>query len=138
NSTIDLTQASEILQPETTLRGAGSFVGTVNGDGDHYTVDGSIKSDALAADGVRLQGLNLNAKGSGQGSSYDFNGRAVAQLLTAGGFQLNVVQITGSVRGKGWDFRWVGELRADDETHLGTNLNVISLRDTLDDDQDGT
>src|SRR5256714_9778428 len=69
-STIDLTQASEILQPGTTLRGAGSFVGTVNGDGDHYTVDGSIKSDALAADGVRLQGLNLNAKGSGQGSTY--------------------------------------------------------------------
>src|SRR3989440_5343620 len=30
NSTIDLTQASEILQPGTTLRGAGSFVGTVN------------------------------------------------------------------------------------------------------------
>src|SRR2546429_570312 len=45
-STVDLTQASEILQPGTTLRGAGSFVGTVNGDGDHYTVDGSIKSDA--------------------------------------------------------------------------------------------
>src|ERR1041385_7687535 len=54
-STIDLTQASDILQPGTTLRGAGNFVGTVNGDGDHYTVDGSIKSDALAADGVRLQ-----------------------------------------------------------------------------------
>src|SRR5213080_127507 len=103
NSTIDLTQASEILQPGTTLRGAGSFVGTVNGDGDHYTVDGSIKADALAADGVRLQGLNLNAKGSGQGSSYDFNGKAVAQLLTAGDFQLNVVQITGGVMGKGSD-----------------------------------
>src|ERR1051325_1953634 len=34
-STIDLTQASDILQPGTTLRGAGNFVGTVNGDGDH-------------------------------------------------------------------------------------------------------
>src|SRR3989440_1602050 len=136
-STIDLTQASEILQPETTLRGAGSFVGTVNGDGDHYTVDGSIKSDALAADGVRLQGLNLTAKGSGQGSSYDFNGRAVAQLLTAGDFQLNVVQITGGVMGKGSDLRWVGELRAAAEKSYGTTITGLILRDARADYKDG-
>ena len=111
-STVDLTQASEVLQPGTTLRGTGNFVGTVVGDGNRYQVDGSIKSDALAADNVRLQGLNVSAKGSGQGSSYDFNGRAVAQLLTAGDFQLNVVQITGGVMGTGSDFRWIGELRA--------------------------
>ena len=80
-SSVDLTQASDILNTGTTLRGAGNFAGTVTGDGDHYQVDGSIKSDALAADGVRLQALNVSAKGSGQGSSYDFNGRAVAQLL---------------------------------------------------------
>src|SRR5256714_12310310 len=136
-STIDLTQASEILQPGTTLRGSGNFVGTVNGDGDHYTVDGSIKSDALAADGVRLQGLNLNAKGSGQGSSYDFNGKAVAQLLNAGDFQLNVVQITGGVMGKGTDFRWVGELRAAAEKSYGTTITGLILRDARADYKDG-
>src|SRR5437764_12244710 len=129
SSTVDLTQASDILHPSTTLRGAGSFVGTVNGDGDHYTVDGSIKSDALAADGVRLQGLNVTAKGSGQGSSYDFNGKAVAQLLTAGDFQLNVVQITGGVMGKGSDFRWVGDLRAAAEKSYGTTITGLILRD---------
>jgi translocation and assembly module TamB len=128
-STVDLTQASDILQPGTTLRGAGNFVGTVNGDGDHYTVDGSIKSDALAADGVRLQGLNLSARGSGQGTSYDFNGKAVAQLLTAGDFQLNVVQITGGVMGKGSDFSWVGELRAAAEKSYGTTITGLILRD---------
>jgi hypothetical protein len=58
-STVDLTQASDILKTGTTMRGAGNFVGTVVGDGDHYQLEGSIKSDAIAADGVRLQGLNL-------------------------------------------------------------------------------
>jgi translocation and assembly module TamB len=128
-STVDLTQASDVLQTETTLRGAGNFVGTVTGDGDRYQVDGSIKSDALAADGVRLKALNVSAKGSGQGKSYDFNGRAVAQLLTAGDFQLNAVQITGGVMGTGSDFRWVGELRAAAEKSYGTTITGLILRD---------
>jgi len=136
-STVDLTQASDILQPKTTLRGSGNFVGTVNGDGDHYAVDGSIKSDALAADGVRLQGLNVSAKGSGQGKSYDFNGRAVAQLLTAGDFQLNAVQITGGVMGTGSDFRWIGELRAAAEKSYGTTITGLILRDARAEYRDG-
>jgi translocation and assembly module TamB len=112
NSTIDLTQASDILQTGTTLRGVGNVVGTVTGDGSRYQVDGSIKADALAADGVRLQALVLNGQGKGEGKSYDINGRAVAELLTAGDFQLNMVQLTGDVMGTGTDFRWLGELRA--------------------------
>src|SRR5882724_6877735 len=128
-STVDLTQASDILQTGTTLRGAGNFVGTVTGDGDHYQIDGSIKSDALAADGVRLQALNVSAKGSGQGKSYDFNGRAVAQLLTAGDFQLNAVQLTGGVMGTGSDFRWIGDLRAAAEKSYGTTIAGLILRD---------
>src|SRR5918912_1970614 len=43
NSTIDLTQASDILKTETTLRGMGNIVGTVTGDGSKYQVDGSFK-----------------------------------------------------------------------------------------------
>lgn len=128
-STVDLTQASDILQPGATLRGAGNFVGTISGQGDRYQLDGSIKSDALAADNVRLQGLNLTAKGSGQGKSYDFNGKAVAQLLTAGDFQLNMVQMTGRVMGTGSDFRWLGELRAAAEKSYGTTITGLILRD---------
>src|SRR6266513_2284974 len=136
-STVDLTQASDILQMGTTLRGAGNFVGTVTGDGDHYQVDGNIKSDALAADGVRLQALNVSAKGSGEGKSYDFNGRAVAQLLTAGDFQLNTVQITGGVMGTGSDFRWIGELRAAAEKSYGTTITGLILRDARAEYRDG-
>ena len=55
-SSVDLTQLSDLLQTGTTLRGAGNFAGVVNGEGDSYKVDGTIKSDALAADGLRLQG----------------------------------------------------------------------------------
>src|SRR5437588_2721921 len=136
-STIDLTQTSDIFQTGTTLRGAGNFVGTVTGDGDHYQIDGSIKSDAIAADGVRLQSLNVSAKGSGQGKSYDFNGRAVAQLLTAGDFQLNAVQLTGGVMGTGSDFRWIGELRAAAEKSYGTTITGLILRDARAEYRDG-
>jgi translocation and assembly module TamB len=136
-STVDLTQASDILQTKTALRGAANFVGTITGDGDHYQLDGSVKSDALAADGVRLQGLNVAAKGSGQGTSYDFNGRAVAQLLTAGDFQLNAVQVTGGVMGTGADFRWLGELRAAAEKSYGTTITGLILRDARAEYRDG-
>ena len=136
-STVDLTQASDILQPGTTLRGAGNFVGVISGEGDKYQLDGSIKSDALAADGVRLQALNLTAKGSGQGKSYDFNGKAVAQLLTAGDFQLNMVQLTGGVMGTGSDFRWIGELRAAAEKSYGTTITGLILRDARAEYRDG-
>jgi translocation and assembly module TamB len=136
-STVDLTQASDILQTGTTLRGAGNFVGTVVGDGNHYDLEGAIKSDALAADGVRLQGLNLTAKGSGQGKSYDINGRAVAELLAAGDFQLNAVQLTGGVMGTGSDFRWVGELRAAAEKSFGTTITGLILRDARAEFRDG-
>lgn len=128
-STVDLTQLSDVLQSGTTLRGAGNFAGTVTGDGDRYQLEGTIKSDALAADGIRLQALNVTAKGSGQGKSYDINGRAVAELLTAGDFQLNVVQLTGRVMGTGSDFRWVGELRAAAEKSYGTTITGLILRD---------
>lgn len=136
-STVDLTQASDLLQTGTALRGAGNFAGTVVGDGDRYQLEGSIKSDALAADNVRLQGLNLTAKGSGQGKSYDINGRAVAELLTAGDFQLNQVQISGGVMGTGSDFRWVGDLRAAAEKSYGTTITGLILRDARADYRDG-
>jgi translocation and assembly module TamB len=136
-STVDLTQASDVLQTGTTMRGVGNFVGTIKGEGDRFSVDGGIKSDALAADGVRLQGLNLTAKGTGQGRSYDLNGRAVAELLSAGSFQLNAVQLTGGVMGKGSDFRWIGELRAAAEKSYGTTITGLILRDARAEYRDG-
>jgi translocation and assembly module TamB len=136
-STVDLTQLSDLLQSGTTLRGAGNFAGTVTGDGDRYQVEGSIKSDALAADGIRLQALNVTAKGSGQGKTYDINGRAVAELLTAGDFQLNALQLAGRVMGTGSDFRWVGELRAAAEKSYGTTITGLILRDARAEYRDG-
>jgi len=136
-STVDLTQASDILQKGTALRGVGNFVGTITGEGSRYQLEGGIKADALAADGIRLQALNVTAKGSGQGDSYDFNGRAVAALLTAGDFQLNRVQITGGVMGTGRDFRWIGELRAAAEKSYGTTITGLILRDARAEYRDG-
>lgn len=136
-SSVDLTQVSDLVQAGTTLRGTGNFAGTVSGEGDKYKVDGSIKSDALAADNLRLQGLSVTAKGSGQGKTYDINGKAVAALLTAGDFQLNNVQLVGGVMGTGSDFRWVGELRAAAERSYGTTIAGLILQDARAEMNDG-
>ncbi|MFN2494047.1 MAG: hypothetical protein ABR501_14320, partial [Pyrinomonadaceae bacterium] len=128
-SSVDLTQLSDLVQSGTTLRGTGNFAGVVSGEGDKYKVEGNIKSDALAADGIRLQGLTVTANGSGQGKTYDINGKAVASLLSAGDFQLNNVQIVGGVMGTGSDFRWVGELRAAAERSYGTTITGLILQD---------
>ncbi|MDQ2974738.1 MAG: translocation/assembly module TamB domain-containing protein [Acidobacteriota bacterium] len=128
-SSVDLTQLSDVLASGTTLRGTGNFVGVVSGEGDRYKVEGNMKSDALAADGIRLQGLNVTANGTGQGKTYDINGKAVAALLSAGDFQLNTVQLVGGVMGTGSDFRWVGELRAAAERSYGTTITGLILQD---------
>ena len=112
DATVDLTQTSDVLRAETTLRGSGRFNGTVSGEGDDYKVEGQLTSDALAADGVRLQALNVNATGTGSGKAYEVQGKAVAELLTAGDYRINGVQLAGGVRGTGTDFRWLGDLRA--------------------------
>ncbi|HEX7173773.1 MAG TPA: translocation/assembly module TamB domain-containing protein [Pyrinomonadaceae bacterium] len=111
-ATVDLTQTSDVLRAETTLRGSGRFDGAVSGEGDNYKVVGQLTSDALAADGVRLQALNVNATGTGTGKTYEVQGKAVAELLTAGDYRINGVQLAGGVRGTGTDFRWLGDLRA--------------------------
>src|SRR6185369_981860 len=128
-SSVDLTQISETFQTKATLRGAGNFSGTVTGEGDKFQVQGSIQSDALAADNMRLQGLNVTANGSGEGKSYQINGKAVAQLLSTGDFQLDSLQIAGNVMGTGTNFRWIGELRAVAEKSYGTTLTGLILKD---------
>ncbi len=128
-SSVDLTQLSDVVQSGATLRGAGTFAGTVTGQGDQFQVKGEVKSDALAADNVRLQGLNVSASGSIDGRSYEINGKAVADLLNAGDFQINGVQLMGNVMGTGTNFKWVGELRAVAERSYGTTLTGLFLRD---------
>lgn len=111
-SSVDLTQASDIFQMETAIRGAGNFKGTVSGEGSKYNIEGEITSDALAADNVRLKALKVNASGKGEGASYEANGKAIADLLTVGDFQFNYMQLIGNVYGTGADFRWLGEMHA--------------------------
>jgi translocation and assembly module TamB len=135
-SMVDLTQASDILQAGTTLRGVGNLEGTVSGQGSRYQVDGQITADALAADGIRLQNLNLSGRGTGDGSSYEVNGRAVAEVLAAGDFQLNTLQLTGGVMGTGTDFRWVGELRAAAARGAGATIAGLILSDVVAESRD--
>jgi translocation and assembly module TamB len=128
-SLVDLTQTSDLLQAGTALRGTGNLTGTVSGEGSHYTFDGQVKSDAVAADNIRLQALNANARVTGDGKNYEATGRAVAELLTAGDFQLNAVQVAGNVMGTGTDFRWIGELRAAAARTGGRTISGLILSD---------
>lgn len=134
---VDLTQTSDVLRLDTTMRGAGRFEGKVEGDGDKYKIEGQIVSDALAADGVRLKALQVNASASGQGSSYEARGKAVAELLTAGDFQLNLVQLVGGVTGTGSDFRWLGDLRAAAARSGSTSLAGLFVKDAAAELRDG-
>ena len=134
---VDLTQTSDVLQLETTMRGTGRFEGKVEGEGDRYKVEGQIVSDALAADGVRLKALNVNATATGQGSSYEARGKAVAELLTAGDFQLNLVQLVGGVTGTGTDFKWLGDLRAASARSGTTSLAGLFVKDAAAELRDG-
>jgi autotransporter translocation and assembly factor TamB len=137
NASVDLTQASDVLQLSTALRGAGRVEGTMSGDGDKYKFEGSAVSDALAADGVRLKALNVNGTASGQGKSYQAQGKAVAELLTAGDFQLNLVQLVGGVTGTGTDFRWLGDLRAAAARSGATSVTGLIMKDAVAEMRDG-
>ncbi|HEX3561114.1 MAG TPA: translocation/assembly module TamB domain-containing protein [Pyrinomonadaceae bacterium] len=137
NAVVDLTETSDVLQLSTAMRGTGRFEGTVSGEGDQYKVEGSVASDALAADGVRLKALNVNATATGQGKSYEAQGKAVAELLTAGDFQLNLVQMVGGVTGTGTDFRWLGELHAAAARSGATGITGLILKDAVAEMRDG-
>jgi hypothetical protein len=128
-SSVDLTQVSDTFQTDAALRGIGNFAGTVTGEGDQFKVQGSIKSDALAADGMRLQGLNVTAAGSVRGKAYEINGKAVADLLNTGDFEINSLQLAGNVMGTGTNFKWVGELQAIASKGYGTTIAGLILRD---------
>jgi autotransporter translocation and assembly factor TamB len=134
---VDLTQTSDFLQLATTMRGAGRFEGKVTGEGDQYKVEGQIVSDALAADGVRLKALSVNATAAGRGSSYEAQGKAVAELLTAGDYQLNLVQLVGGVTGTGSDFRWLGDLRAASARSGATSIAGLFVKDASAEMHDG-
>ena len=134
---VDLTQTSDVLRLETTMRGAGRFEGKVEGEGDKYKVEGQIVSDALAADNVRLKALQVNATASGQGSAYEARGKAVAELLTAGDFQLNLVQLVGGVTGTGADFKWLGDLRAASARNGSTSVMGLFVKDAAAELRDG-
>ncbi len=112
DSTVDLTQTSNILPLGTALRGAANFSGKVTGEGAKYSIEGEIQSDALAADNIRLKGLNVAATVAGENSMYEVNGKAVAELLTFEDYKIEQLQLINNIRGTGSDFKWFGELQA--------------------------
>ncbi len=130
-STVDLTQTSNIFPLGTALRGTGNFKGNVTGEGENYKIDGKIDSQSLAADGIYLKAVNVAATVEGTNSMYEANGTAVAELLTFGDFHIDFPKIAGNVRGTGTDFRWVGELQAAAAKSKAISLGGLFLSDAV-------
>lgn len=112
DSSLDLTQLSQIFSTGTALRGVGNFKGKISGKGENYRVEGTASSEAFRAAGVYLKGANIAATVEGTNANYTANGTAIAEMLTFDDFRLDFLKMTGNVRGTGTDFRWVGELQA--------------------------
>ncbi|HEX6124244.1 MAG TPA: translocation/assembly module TamB domain-containing protein [Pyrinomonadaceae bacterium] len=130
-STVDLTQTSNIFPLGASLRGVGNFKGTVTGEGENYRVDGRVDSEALSAEGIYLRALNVAATVEGTNSNYEANGTAVAELLTFEDFRIDFLRMTGNVRGSGTDFRWLGELQAAAAKTKSLTLGGLFLSDAV-------
>ena len=130
-STVDLTQTSNIFPLGTTIRGVGNFKGKVSGQGENYRVDGNVESESLTAEGIYLKALNVAATVEGTNSNYEANGKAVAELLTFEDFRIEFPQLTGNVRGSGTDFKWVGELQAAAAKSKALSLGGLFLSDAV-------
>ncbi|MEO7675074.1 MAG: hypothetical protein ABIU09_13460, partial [Pyrinomonadaceae bacterium] len=135
-SSVDLTQTSTIFPLGTAIRGVGNFKGTVSGEGENYKVDGNISSESLAAEGIYLKGVNVNATVEGTNAAYEANGNAVAEMLTFEDFRIDFPKIAGNVRGTGTDFRWVGELQAAAARSKSITLGGLFLSDAVADYKD--
>ncbi|HVF31230.1 MAG TPA: YdbH domain-containing protein, partial [Pyrinomonadaceae bacterium] len=130
-STVDLTQTSNVFPLGASLRGVGNFKGTVIGEGEKYRIDGIVDSQAITAEGIYLKALNVAATVEGTNSDYEANGRAVAELLTFEDFRVDFLRLAGNVRGSGTDFRWVGELQAAAAKSRSLSLGGIFLSDAV-------
>jgi translocation and assembly module TamB len=130
-SSVDLTQTSTIFPLGATLRGVGNFKGKVAGQGENYHVTGEIQSDALAAEGVYLKGINIAATVGGTNENYEGNGTAIAELLTFEDFRVEFPKIAGNVRGTGSDFRWFGELQAVAAKSKGLSIVGLFVSDAV-------
>jgi translocation and assembly module TamB len=130
-STVDLTQTSNIFPLGASLRGVGNFKGTVSGEGETYRIDGTVDSQALTAEGVYLKAVNVTATVEGTNSNYEANGSAVAELLTFEDFRIDFLRMSGNVRGSGTDFRWVGELQAAAAKSRSLTLGGLFLSDAV-------
>lgn len=130
-SSLDLTQTSTIFPLGTSLRGVGNFKGKVVGTGTDYRLEGTATSDALAADGVYLRGIEVAATVEGTNSQYEANGRAVAELFTFEDFRIEFPRIAGNVMGTGTDFRWVGELQAIAAKSKSLSLGGLFVSDAV-------
>jgi len=128
-SSVDLTQASNILPIGTSLVGVGNFKGKVTGEGETYNIVGEADAQSLRANGVYLKAVNVEATVAGTNANYEANGTAVAEMLTFEDFRVDFLKLSGNVRGTGTDFRWLGELQAAAAKSNDLGIGGLFLRD---------
>jgi translocation and assembly module TamB len=124
-------EVAQLFTPQTRLSGTTRFVGKVEGKGNEYTANGKITSNDLVAEGVRIEGLSLNAKLSGKEAAYDAQHDVAIRQLEAFGYRINRFVASGKIAGSGEDFSWLGNLTLGNLAGDSVRASEISFRNAL-------
>ncbi len=130
-SSLNLTQAADIVAKGSALTGVATFNGRLTGEGETYKIDGTVGSGSLRAGGIYLKGTNITGTVAGTNINYEANGTAIAEMLTFEDFRVDLLKTIGNVRGTGTDFRWWGELQAAAASSKDLSIGGLYLSDAV-------
>jgi translocation and assembly module TamB len=124
-------EVARLFTPQIKLSGTTHFEGRVEGSGVEYKANGKITSHELIAQGVRVEGLSLNAKLTGKRADYDAQHELSLRELEAAGFRVNRLVAAGKIAGNGEDFSWLGNLSFGELTGHDVRASEVSFREAV-------
>ncbi len=132
-ASVKLQEVARLLAQQAKLGGAVSFKGQVAGEGVDYRVNGEIRSDKLMAQGVRIEGLQLELTGRGKKADYEARTELAIRNLAVAGFQVNRWSLIGGIAGNGEELSWLAnfrlqELLSDNFKATGMSFNQARLK----------
>ncbi len=100
-----LEQVARVFAPDMQMRGGVSFDGKVEGTNGDYRARGSITADEIAADGFRVEGINVETNVSGSGASYNATATARAGGVSGRDITIGAIRLTDAkIEGRESDF----------------------------------
>jgi translocation and assembly module TamB len=122
-------EVARLFAPQTRISGSTHFEGRVEGRGVEYQAKGKLSGNDLTAEGIQIQGFNINADVTGKADEYDARHEIAFRQLDAAGFRVNRVLAAGKIFGNGEDFSWLGNFRAGEIRSKDFRASDVSFRD---------